>query len=69
MLFRHYLGMFIEIYIEALLVDEDLADQVWGAMEKGEIDNMREYRAWLIVACYPFVFIQADQPFTSAFWE
>lgn len=69
MLFRHYLGMFIEIYIEALLVDEDLADQVWGAMDKGEIDNMRAYRAWPIVAGNPSVLIQADQPSTSAFGE
>ena len=29
--------MLTEIYIEALLVDEDLADQVWEAWDKGEI--------------------------------
>ena len=29
--------MLSEIYIEALLVDEELADQVWDAWDKGEI--------------------------------
>ena len=29
--------MLTEIYIEALLVDEELADQVWEAWDKGEI--------------------------------
>ena len=27
--------MFTEIYVEALLVDEELADQVWEAWDKG----------------------------------
>jgi hypothetical protein len=27
--------MLTEIYIEALLVDEDLADQVWDAWDEG----------------------------------
>jgi hypothetical protein len=31
--------MLTEIYIEALLVDEDLADQVWEAWDIGEIDD------------------------------
>jgi len=31
--------MLIELYIEALLVDEELADQVWEAWDKGEIDD------------------------------
>ncbi len=33
-----------KIYIEALLVDEELADQVWEAWDKGEIDDQV---AWL----------------------
>ncbi len=32
--------MLTEIYIEALLVDEDLADQVWGAWDSWEIDDL-----------------------------
>ena len=38
--------MLTEIYIEALLVDEELADQVWEAWDGGEIDNSRAYCAW-----------------------
>jgi len=31
--------MLTEIYIEALLVDKQLADQVWEAWDTGEIDD------------------------------
>ena len=37
-------AMLIEIYIEALLVDEELADQVWEAWDAGEINDLE---AWL----------------------
>ena len=40
--------MLTEIYIEALLVDEILADQVWGAWDKGEIDD--DVAWWALVA-------------------
>ncbi len=36
--------MLAEIYISALLIDEELADQVWEAWDKGEIDDQV---AWL----------------------
>jgi len=36
--------MLTEIYIEALLVDEDAADHIWEAWDKGEIDDQL---AWL----------------------
>ncbi len=39
--------MLSEIYIEALLVDEELADQVWDA---GEIDDLTASRAWMLIA-------------------
>ena len=43
--------MLTEIYIEALLVDEELADQVWGRWYSGEIDDQLTVLAWsLIVA-------------------
>ncbi len=42
--------MLTEIYIEALLVDEVLADQVWEAWDAGEIDDLAACRAWLRVA-------------------
>ncbi len=38
--------MLIEIYIEALLVDEELADQVWQAWDAWEIDDLIALRAW-----------------------
>jgi len=39
--------MLTEIYIEALLVDEELADQVWEAWDKGIIDDLVAWLAWL----------------------
>ena len=42
--------MFTEIYSEALLVDEELADQVWGSLDAGEIDDLNAILAWLAVA-------------------
>ena len=38
--------MLTEIYIESLLVDEELADQVWEAWDKGEIDDATVWLAW-----------------------
>ena len=42
--------MLTEIYIEALLVDEELADQVWEACDAGEIDDSGAAVAWLFIA-------------------
>ena len=49
--------MLIEAYIEALLVDEELADQVWEISDAGEVDNLTALMLW-------WVFIQefADPP-------
>ncbi len=41
--------MLTEIYIEALLVDEELADQVWGAWDSGKIDNFAAVLVWLLI--------------------
>ncbi len=38
--------MLTEIYIEALLVDKELADQVWDA---GEIDHQTACMAWMLI--------------------
>jgi len=38
--------MLTEIYIEALLVDEELADQAWDA---GEINDLEAWLAWAII--------------------
>ncbi len=42
--------MLTEIYIEALLVDEELADQVWETWNKGEINHAVAYTAWILIA-------------------
>ncbi len=42
--------MLTEIYIEALLVDEERADQVWEAWEAGKIDDLRATLAWWLVS-------------------
>ncbi len=38
--------MLTEIYIETLLVDEELADQVWETWDAREIDDITAYLAW-----------------------
>jgi len=40
--------MLTEIYIEALLVDEELADQVWEAWYSGADDQVAWLAWWLI---------------------
>ena len=42
--------MLIEAYIEALLVDEELADLVWEGLEQGRIEEDTARAAWLAVA-------------------
>ncbi len=42
--------MVTEAYIEALLVDEELADQVWAAWDAGEIDDLTAWLAWAALA-------------------
>ena len=41
--------MLTEIYIEALLVDEEAADHVWEAWNTGEISDAVPAWAWLQV--------------------
>ncbi len=47
-----YWLMLTEIYIQALLVDEELADQVW---DKGEIDDQVAWLAWWLITLAPVV--------------
>jgi len=42
--------MFAELYIEALLVDEVLADQVWGAWDAGLIDDQLAALEWHLIS-------------------
>ncbi len=43
-------AMLTEIYIEALLVDEELADQVWEAWDADETDDQIACIAWMLIA-------------------
>ncbi len=42
--------MLTEIYIEALLIDEELADQVWEAWVAGMVDDETTCLAWKLIA-------------------
>ena len=42
--------MLTELYIEALLVDEELADLVWEAWDGGQIPDDLAAFAWCILA-------------------
>ncbi len=44
--------MHTEIYIEVLLVDGNMADQVWEAWDAGEIDDLTACTAWWLVASF-----------------
>jgi len=44
--------MLSEIYIEALLVGEELADLIWTAWDVGEIDDLGACIAWLRVVTW-----------------
>ncbi len=41
--------MLTEAYIEALLVDEELADQVWEAWDADETDDGAACIAWMVI--------------------
>ena len=42
--------MLTEIYIEVLLVDEELADEVWKQWDAGEADDQIACLAWALIA-------------------
>jgi len=48
-LVAHPQPMLTEIYIEALLVNEELADQAWDA---GEIEDEAVCIAWMLIAMF-----------------
>jgi len=47
--------MLTEIYIEALLANEELADQVWAAWDAGVISDLVALWAWWLVASGPCI--------------
>ena len=42
--------MLTEIYIDTLMANEELADQVWEAWDKGEIDQHTAITRWGFIA-------------------
>ena len=44
--------MLSELYIEALLFDDDLADQVWDLWDRGVIDDELAAIAWLPIVTF-----------------
>ena len=46
------MAMLPEIYVEALLVDEESADQGWEDWDKGEIEDQVSWLAWQRIADY-----------------
>jgi hypothetical protein len=59
--------MLTEIYIDALLVDGELADQVWEAWDAGKTDDQTVCMAWMLIAglsfpinCTAYVFPRID---------
>ncbi len=49
--------MLTEIYIEALLVNEGLADQVWETWDQGEIDNLTAYETWSLLSGHSMLYL------------
>ncbi len=45
----HPQAMLTEIYIEALLVDEEMADQIWQLWHVGQADDETACIAWLLI--------------------
>ena len=50
---RHDVAMFALAYIEALLVDESLADFVWADWSLGRISDEIAVDAWMSIADNP----------------
>ena len=45
----HAFPMLTEAYIDALLVDEELADLLWEAWDRRDIDDSLAWVAWLFL--------------------
>ncbi len=52
--------MLAEMYIDALLVDEELADQVWELWDGGVITDDSAAWAWGIIVVYQMPISSAD---------
>ncbi len=54
--------MLTELYIEALLVDEKLADQVWEVWDQELVDDQVAWLAWWLIT---LIVQQPDQSSTT----
>jgi len=45
--------MLTEIYVDALLIDEELADEVWEAGDADETDDQVAWLAWWLIVERP----------------
>ncbi len=49
--------MLTRLYIEALLVNEELADQVWAAWDAGKIDDLTAFAGWSLLASHAMLYL------------
>ncbi len=49
--------MLTRLYIEALLVDEELPDQVWEVWDTGEVDDLVAFAAWSLLASHAMLYL------------
>ncbi len=54
--------MLTEIYIEALPVDGNMADQVWEAWNNGEVDNYLACFAWWHISLRSILLMDNEEP-------
>ena len=52
--------MLTEIYIEALLVDEEIADKIWEAWDSGEINDFVAARGWWAIVTLNAMNLNSD---------
>ena len=43
-------GMFCRLYVEALLINAKLADEVWTLWNNGDLGDETAYIAWALIA-------------------
>lgn len=53
--------MFTRLYIEALLVDEEAADAVWEAWDKGVLSDLEAAVAWRKIALSDGIAIESSR--------
>ncbi len=49
--------MLTEIYIEALLVYDELVNKVWELWDAGEIDDLTAYETWSLLSGHSTLYL------------